>query len=246
MLARLKDYKHTHPETGVVFRSCGQKLKARQCLDCLTLYADADLAGDRRDSKSTSGYSVHLGESGMFDWKTKKQSCVCQSSCESEVLSNKLATLHAIWLRQGLSEMGFTFSLPTPVCQDNQSAIAVCKSDKHHSRSRHFRMHIHLLKDSLLKNITRYPWVPTKHMRGDLFNKMHGPAAHARLMEMNQISHEPLSQLSAKAEPIVIDGWAERVKAEAEAQKTSEAKAQSAPDARQPGRGRRNATPNRR
>ena len=229
-----------------VARSCGEKLKSKQSLDCLTLYADADLAGDRRDSKSTSGYSVHLGASGMFDWKTKKQSCVCQSSCESEVLSNKLATLHAIWLRQGLSELGFTFSSPTPVCQDNQSAIAVCKSDKHHSRSRHFRMHIHLLKDSLLKNITRYPWVPTKHMRGDLFNKMHGPAAHNRLMELNQISHEPLCQLDAKAAPVIIDGWEERVKQEAETLKLQEAKVNTASVSRKQRKGRRKAVSGRR
>ena len=91
---RLERYKSTYPSMGVVFRRAQskEKLKFGTNLDCLTYYADADLAGDKRDSKSTSGYCVHLGESGMFDWKSKKQTCVCQSSCESEVYSSKECT----------------------------------------------------------------------------------------------------------------------------------------------------------
>ena len=50
-----------------------------------------------------------------------------------------LAIAICIWMRQALSFMGFTFTLPTPVCQDNSGAIALCKSDKHHSRTSHFR-----------------------------------------------------------------------------------------------------------
>jgi transposase InsO family protein len=212
MLARLEAYKSTYPEMGLVFRRADppEVLKRGHSLDCLTLFADADLAGDLTDSKSTSGYSCHLGESGMFDWKCKKQTCVCQSSCEAETLSNKLATCTAIWLRNGLSAMEFTFTKPSPVCQDNQSAIALCESDKHHSRSRHFRMHVHFLKDCQAKRITCYPWVPTKHMRGDLFNKVHGPIVHERLLETNQMSPYPIHVLDAKPKPLLVDGWRER------------------------------------
>ena len=212
ILARLEAYKTTYPEMGIVFRAADppEVLKKGHNLDCLSIFADADLAGDLTDSKSTSGYSCHLGESGMFDWKCKKQTCVCQSSCESETLSSKLATCTAIWLRNGLADMGFTFTRPTPVCQDNQSAIALCESDKHHSRTRHFRMHVHFLKDCQAKRITCYPWVPTAHMRGDMFNKMHGPIMHERLLEMNQMSPHPIHALEAKPKPMVVYGWIER------------------------------------
>ena len=213
---RLERYKSTYPEMGVVFRRSldGEKIKKGANLDCLTYYADADLAGDHGSSKSTSGYCVHLGESGMFDWKSKRQTCVCQSSCESEVYSSKECTCHAIWLRNGLSEMGFTFTKPTPVCQDNTSAIATCESDKHHSRTRHFRMHINLLKDSLRKRITRYPWVPTRYMKGDLFNKAHPPNRHEELCEQNGIYPQKLSQVTDKYEKLKVDGWAQTVKEE--------------------------------
>src|SRR5210317_1030222 len=111
----------------------------------------------------------------MFDWKSKKQTCVCQSSCEAEIFASKECTNYAVWLRPALAMMGFTFTRATPIAQDNASAIATCTGTKHHSRQRHFRMQINLLRDCCNRRITSYPWVPTKQMKGDLFNKMHGP-----------------------------------------------------------------------
>jgi hypothetical protein len=213
-MRRLESYKNTYPEMGVVFRRAfnKEKIKKGMNLDCLTYYADADLAGDRNDAKSTTGYCVHLGESGMFDWKSKKQTCVCQSSCESEVYSAKECTCHAIWMRKALTFMGFTFTKPTPICQDNTSAIALCTSDKHHARTRHFRMHVNLLKDNVRNRVTRYPWVPTLHMRGDLFNKAHGPTKHRELCEMNDIYPCRIEMVPVKTKLPQVDGWAETVK----------------------------------
>ena len=105
-----------------------------------------------------------------------------------------------MWLRDALDFMGFKFTKPTSICQDNMSAIALCESDKHHSRTRHFRMHVALLKDCLRKRITRYPWIPTKFMKGDLFNKAHGPTRHERLALVPD--EVPLQQ---------IDGWVETI-----------------------------------
>jgi hypothetical protein len=223
-MTRLETYKATYPEMGVVFRRAAskEKLKKGTNLDCLTYYADADLAGDKRTSKSYSGYCVHLGESGMFDWKSKKQTCVCQSSCESEVYCSKVCTCHAIWMRNGLSYMGFTFTQPTPICQDNRAAIALCKSDKHHSRTRHFRMHIATLKDNLNKRVTCYPWVPTKFMKGDLFNKIHAAGPHAELCQQNGIHAEKLSLISAEPVPLVIHGWEKVIEEERKREKKEE------------------------
>ena len=222
---RVEQYKATYPEVGVVFKRHPnkEKMKFGLNLDCLTYYADADLAGCRTTSKSVSGYCVYLGESGMFDWKSKKQTCVCQSSCESEVFANKECTCHAVWLRQALSEIGFTFTEPTPVCQDNSGAIALCKSDKHHTRVRHFRMHVHLLKDCARRRITIYPWVPTRQMRGDLFNKAHGPDMHQKLCRLNGIHTVSIEHIFPEAEPLEIYGWPERVaKERKEAQEAAE------------------------
>ena len=209
-MTRLERYKFSNPEIGIVFRRAANKerLKKGQNLDCLTFFADADLAGDQVDAKSTSGWCVHLGESGMFDWKSKKQTCVCQSSCESEIFANKECTNYAIWIRPALTMMGFTFSQATPIAQDNSSAIATCTGSKHHSRQRHFRMQINLLRDCCNKRLTVYPWVPTKEMKGDLFNKMHTPSEHERLCELNDIYSEGLKYITDDHKMIQLTGWA--------------------------------------
>ena len=209
---RLERYKFSNPEIGVVFRRAisKEKLKKGQNLDCLTLFADADLAGDQQDAKSTSGWCAHLGESGMFDWKSKKQTCVCQSSCESEIYSSKECTTYAIWIRHALAMMGFTFTQATPIAQDNASAIATCTGTKHHTRQRHFRMQINLLRDCCNKRITAYPWVPTAQMKGDLFNKMHQPHDHERLCELNGIHANGLAYISDEAKEIQLDGWTDK------------------------------------
>ena len=97
-IARLENYKATNPEIGLVFRAADppEVLKPGQNLDCLTMFADADLGGCRQTAKSYSGWCAHLGGSGMFDFKTKKQTCVAQSSCESETNCNKAATCDVI------------------------------------------------------------------------------------------------------------------------------------------------------
>lgn len=78
-------------------------------------------------------------------------------------------------------------------------------------------MHVHLLKDCLNKRITCYPWVPTKHMRGDLFNKSHSPARHMELCDMNGISMVGIAMLSPKVDMLEIFGWPEKVKEAARA-----------------------------
>ena len=213
-MRRLDNYKACHPEIGIVFRRAASKEKLRrgQNLDCITFFADADLAGDQRDAKSTSGWCVHMGESGMFDWKSKKQTCVCQSSCEAEIYAAKECTCYAVWLRSALGIMGFTFTKPTPIAQDNSSAIATCTSSKHHSRQRHFRMHVNLLRDYCNKRVTTYPWVPTKQMRGDLFNKTHQPVDHIRLCQINGIHAEELKYITDEPTMIQLDSWTDEQK----------------------------------
>jgi hypothetical protein len=220
-------YRATFPEMGVVFRRDENKeeLKQGMSLDCLVAFADADLAGDIKTSRSTMGYSVHLGNSGMFEWKVKTVKTISQSSCESETVTNKECVTTMLWLRCALAFMTFKFEHPTPVAQDNTSAIATCTNEKHHSRTRHFRMQIHFVKDCFERRITCHPWVPTKWMKGDLFNKGHGPARHEELLEMNQITPFSIDAISEIPKDHRIYGWEKVVEAEKKARLVAEEKA---------------------
>ena len=69
-------------------------------LDCkLALFCDADFAGDKSDSRSTSG--VFLAAVGISTFVpiiaiSKKQSCVSTSTCESEVVAMSLGVKEAL------------------------------------------------------------------------------------------------------------------------------------------------------
>ena len=49
----------------------------------LVAYSDADWAGCPDNRRSTSGYSIYLGNN-LISWSAKKQPTVSRSSCESE------------------------------------------------------------------------------------------------------------------------------------------------------------------
>ena len=70
-------------------------------------------------------------------------------------------------------------------------------------------------------------------MRGDMFNKMHGPIVHERLLEMNQMSAHPIHALEAKPKPMIIYGWVER-RAEEKALEKATSEQNAAPPASSP------------
>ena len=128
------------------------------------------------------------------------------SSGEAEIFASKECTNYAVWLRPALAMMGFTFTRATPIAKDNASAIATCTGTKHHSRQRHFRMQINLLRDCCNRRITSYPWVPTKQMKGALFNKMSGRMDHERSCKLKGIYAEELRYVADEQKKNELDG----------------------------------------
>ena len=65
----------------------------------LGLFTDADFAGDKSDSESTSG--VFIAATGPHTYASivsisQKQGCVCTSTCESEVVAMNLGLKEAM------------------------------------------------------------------------------------------------------------------------------------------------------
>ncbi|XP_042446326.1 secreted RxLR effector protein 161-like [Zingiber officinale] len=94
-------------------------------------YSDSDYAG-AEDAKSTSGYIFYLNNA-PFSWSTKKQDVVAQSTAEAEFIAAALARNQCTWIRQLLSDIGFTPEAATPLMIDNQAAIAIAKDPTHFS-----------------------------------------------------------------------------------------------------------------
>ena len=73
----------------------------------------------------------------------------------------------------GFSAMEFIFTKPALICQDDGGAIAMCKSDKRHSRRGQVFVHVnvHIARDAYNQRACCYPWVPIKYNKGDIVNK---------------------------------------------------------------------------
>ncbi|XP_068636152.1 secreted RxLR effector protein 161-like [Aristolochia californica] len=88
----------------------------------LVAYSDAHRARCPDTRRSTSGYSIYLGDN-LVSWTAKKQPTVFCSSCVFEYCALALATVKLLWLTHLLCD--FKVSLPKRpllLC-DNKSAI---------------------------------------------------------------------------------------------------------------------------
>ncbi|XP_038896282.1 secreted RxLR effector protein 161-like [Benincasa hispida] len=73
----------------------------------LTAYSEADWASSIDDKKSTAAYCLYL-QSTLISWSFKKQMTVARSSTESEYRAITHAATKIIWVKNLLTEIGFS------------------------------------------------------------------------------------------------------------------------------------------
>ena len=88
----------------------------------IVAYSEADWAGIPNTRRSTSDYTVFLGDT-LISWSSKCQATVCRSSAEAEyrVVANIVA--ECCWLRQLLGELRIDVPKATVVYCDNISSV---------------------------------------------------------------------------------------------------------------------------
>ena len=117
MVKRLLHYVQGMLDQGIVLsKTGGTGLQ-------LTVFSDADMAGDIDGRRSTSGLLVFL-ESVPISWLSLKQKVVALSTCEAEYVVTATVACQAMWLRRLLGELTgveahpphswWTTSLPSP------------------------------------------------------------------------------------------------------------------------------------
>ena len=109
--------------------------------------------------------------------------------------------------------MEFIFTKPALICQDDGGAIAMCKSDKRHSRRGQIFVHVnvHIARDAYNQRACCYSWVPIKYKKGDMVNNGHQPADNERLVIADGVSAGKVEMLWDKGEKFKVDGWLEKV-----------------------------------
>ena len=141
--------------------------------ELFTTYCDADHGGDSDSGRSTSGMVVKMG-TGAISWASKLQSIVTLSTTEAEYVSAVQASQEILWLRNLFTEFGYTFSTPSTLYIDNQSALAVAKNSEHHGRIKHLDLRFYWLRDVVEAGDIDVCYLPTKSMPADMMTKALG------------------------------------------------------------------------
>ena len=171
-LYRLICYMHSTPELKLT-GSINDPLDKVE----LRLYVDADFAGSRDDTKSTSGGFLALeGENTFFPlcWSSKKQTSTSKSTAESELVS-----LSSNLFDEGIPMLNFwqTVSgrdLKLKIKEDNEATIKIAKkgfSPKLRSLSRTHRVHLGAIHEEIIKPDIELEYIKTTEQIADVFTK---------------------------------------------------------------------------
>ncbi|XP_068667673.1 uncharacterized mitochondrial protein AtMg00810-like [Aristolochia californica] len=136
----------------------------------LVAYSDADWAGCPDTRRSTSGYSIYLGDN-LVSWSAKKQPTVSRSSCESEYRALALTAAELIWLTHLLRDLQVSIpERPLLLC-DNKSALFLSSNPVVHKRAKHVELDIHFLRELVVAGKIRTQYVPSHLQIADIFTK---------------------------------------------------------------------------
>lgn len=136
----------------------------------LQAYSDSDHAGCPYTRRSVTGYYALIGD-GCVSWRARKQATVATSTTETEYRAAYEATQELIWLRQLLCDVGYAQTTPSQLNCDNQGALALAKNPLYQSRSKHFDIIYHWIREKV-NDATIHPvYVETSKMYADFLTK---------------------------------------------------------------------------
>uniref|UniRef100_A0A2N9HKD0 Uncharacterized protein n=1 Tax=Fagus sylvatica TaxID=28930 RepID=A0A2N9HKD0_FAGSY len=136
----------------------------------LVAYSDADWAGCPDTRRSTSGYSIYLGDN-LVSWSAKKQPTISRSSCEFEYRALALTAAEILWLTHLLRDLRVSHSQPPLLLCDNKSAIFLSSNPVSHKRAKHVELDYHFLRELVLTGKLRTQYVPSHLQVADIFTK---------------------------------------------------------------------------
>lgn len=109
----------------------------------LTVYADADTAGEINGMKSTSGFMIIDPFGATVNWRFVKQSTVAKSTADAEFNSTALTVEKGIWLqivRAELYPLARQKKLHIRLFNNNQARIVSLTNRKFRASTRHIGM----------------------------------------------------------------------------------------------------------
>jgi hypothetical protein len=139
----------------------------------LISYVNADYAGDKNSSRSTTGW-VFLMSRGSVAWSACKQPTVSLSSTEAEYVTTASAAHKIIWARQFLSKLGFLSDGPTVLLTDNQSSMVLARNPANHQSTKHIHVKYHFIREVIELQEVELWYTPTEEQVADTLTKLLG------------------------------------------------------------------------
>nr|GEZ61887.1 retrovirus-related Pol polyprotein from transposon TNT 1-94 [Tanacetum cinerariifolium] len=96
--------------------------------------------------------------------------CTSMSLVEADYVSLSACCAQVLWLRTQLTDYGFHFD-QIPMYCDSKAAIDILCNPVQHSRTKHFDVRHHFIKEQVEKGIVELFFVETQYQLADLFTK---------------------------------------------------------------------------
>ena len=132
-------------------------------------FTDSDIAGNKDNMKSTSGYLMTFAGVAV-SCQSRLQKCVALSTTEAEYMATTEACKELLWMKRFLQELGFMQKRYVVLC-DNESAIHLAKNSMYHKRTKHIDVRYHWIRDCLEAKLFELDNVHTDDNGSDMLTK---------------------------------------------------------------------------
>lgn len=173
--------------------SSGQKriIHGRNQSTTLNIYCDASWLSNIETRRGVNGLVIRIG-TNVIEVRSKAQSCIAESTAESEIMAIAIASKEAILYRKLLHELNASQVQPTPIYTDSEAAINSLNRPLSSTRSRHMDLRKLGLANKIDENMVIL--IQTNQL-ADLFTKPLGPNLFQQFSQAILNSEDIISRL---------------------------------------------------
>ena len=131
---------------------------------------DASFAPELKTCRSVTGYIIYLNNAPI-DWKSKKQSHVTLSSCESEYVAISEVIRGILEAKQIIECIGYLVEVPIKIYVDNIAAIYVARNNTGKLKTRHINVRYHFVRELVNKGEVEIIFIRSEKNRSDIMTK---------------------------------------------------------------------------